>query len=190
MKIGKTLYISNRKKWRAWLSKNHSRAKEIWLIYPRKYTGQPRLGYADAVEEALAFGWIDSQVKNIDRAKFAQRFSPRKPTSSWSEANLARMRRLIRQGKMTKVGLAALKNRALLKKKQKLEIAPATLQALKHDKTVWRNFQRFPLNYRTIRIAYIEGGRRHGTAEYKKRLTNFIKKTRANIMFAFGGVQK
>ncbi len=106
--LGKTFYASNRKQWRSWLSKNHNKEKEIWLIYYRAATGKPRIPYDDAVEEALCYGWIDSIIRTIDNESFAQRFSPRKSTGSLSQPNKERVRKLIRQGKMTKAGLAAI----------------------------------------------------------------------------------
>jgi uncharacterized protein YdeI (YjbR/CyaY-like superfamily) len=65
MKIGKTLYVKNRKSWRSWLRKHHDKEKEIWLIYYRKASGKPRITYDNAVLEALAFGWIDSIAKKL-----------------------------------------------------------------------------------------------------------------------------
>ncbi|MDD1663367.1 MAG: hypothetical protein LUQ60_06440, partial [Methanomicrobiales archaeon] len=65
MAPGDTLYVPEREAWRAWLLKNHERRDNIWLIYPKKHTGRPRIPYADAVEEALCFGWIDSNAKRI-----------------------------------------------------------------------------------------------------------------------------
>jgi uncharacterized protein YdeI (YjbR/CyaY-like superfamily) len=59
MGIGRTLYITNREAWRAWLAKNHAREEEIWLIYYKKHNGKPRIPYDDVVEEALCYGWID-----------------------------------------------------------------------------------------------------------------------------------
>ena len=70
--------MTRRSQWRAWLAKHHAVAKEIWLVYPRKASGKWRLPYADAVEEALCFGWIDSNLKGIDAGSYAQRFSPRR----------------------------------------------------------------------------------------------------------------
>ena len=78
MKITEKLHVTNRDDWRAWLRKNHSTKKEIWLIYYKRHTGKPRIPYSDAVEEALCFGWIDSLVKKIDDEKFVQKFTPRK----------------------------------------------------------------------------------------------------------------
>src|ERR1700730_6043551 len=105
MKLGKTLYVTRRKAWRAWLAKNHASKKEIWLIYYKKHSDQPRIPYNDAVEEALCYGWIDSIVKRGDEDRTAQRFSPRRPKSFLSETNKERVRRLIKAKKMTRVGL-------------------------------------------------------------------------------------
>ena len=103
----KTFYAKSRKEWRKWLAKHHDRQKEIWLVYYRKNTNKSRVDYNDAVEEALCFGWIDSIEKGIDKERFAQRFSPRKPKSNWSETNKLRLKKLIAGGKMAPAGLAA-----------------------------------------------------------------------------------
>ncbi len=65
MDIGKTLYVTDRQAWRKWLAENYDKEKEIWLIYPKKASGKPRILYNDAVEEALSFGWIDSTAKKL-----------------------------------------------------------------------------------------------------------------------------
>jgi len=186
MKIGKTFYAKDRKAWRKWLEKHHEKDKEIWLIYYKQHTGKPRVPYGEAVEEALCFGWIDSTVKTIDANRFAQRFSPRKSKSAWSQPNIERMKRLKKQGLMTPAGLAAfqMKNGRSQKKN---EISEDILKALKADKEVWKNFQKFPESYKRIRVAYIESQRRHGEEAFQRSLKNFIKKTRANKKFMFGG---
>ena len=84
MRIGESLYVSDRKAWRAWLAKHHKSKQEIWVIYFKKNSGKKRIPYNDAVEEALCYGWIDSILKPIDEEKYAQRFSPRKPKAKWS----------------------------------------------------------------------------------------------------------
>lgn len=107
MQIGKTLYVTNRKSWRAWLVKNHKIKKEIWLVYYRKHVGKPSVSYDAAVEEALCYGWIDSTAKRIDGDRFAQRFTPRRSGSNLSDINRARIKDLIRRGRMRRVGLEA-----------------------------------------------------------------------------------
>ena len=99
MEITDTLRVDHRAAWRAWLKKNYKTKKEIWLIYYRKSSGKPRIPYNDAVEEALCFGWIDSNVKTLDEERFAQRFSPRKPKAAYSPANRERLRKLIAEGR-------------------------------------------------------------------------------------------
>src|SRR5262249_60030780 len=91
----------------------HQSETEVWLIYYKKPSGQPRIPYDDAVEEALCFGWVDSIVKRIDDAKFAQKFTPRRGRTRWSALNKRRLRKLIREGRMTPAGLAKI-DRAML----------------------------------------------------------------------------
>ncbi|MFA5095489.1 MAG: YdeI/OmpD-associated family protein [Candidatus Paceibacterota bacterium] len=187
MKIGKTLYITNRKAWRAWLAKNHKSKTEIWLVYFRKKTGKPRIPYDDAVEEALCYGWIDSIVKNIDKERFAQRFSVRKNTSVLSQVNKERIYKLITAKKMTKIGLSAVSHVFNPQKnKGSLFIFPIDIiKSLKADSQVWRNFQKFPEGYKRIRIAYIEGQKTRGKEKYQKTLNYFIKMTKKNKQFGF-----
>ena len=108
MKVGKTLYVAKREEWRKWLEKFHDKEKEIWLVNYKKNSCKLSIPYNDAVEEALCFGWIDSIEKGIDSERFAQRFTRRKPKSQWSETNKERVKSLIKEGKMTKAGLAVL----------------------------------------------------------------------------------
>src|SRR5579872_2165348 len=109
----KTLYLTNREEWRAWLAKHHAAETEVWLIYYKKQTAKPRIPYEHAVEEALCFGWIDSIVRRIDDERFAQKFTPRRDRTKWSLSNKQRMQILIREGRMTQAGLAKIDLRLL-----------------------------------------------------------------------------
>jgi len=187
MKLGETLYAADRRAWRRWLAKNHRTKTEIWLVYYRKSSAKPRIPYNDAVEESLCYGWIDSQIKNIDSERFAQRFSARKKASTLSQMNKERVRDLIARGKMTKTGLAAIAH-AFDPRKDMREahlIAPDILRALKADKKAWICFQKFPESYKRIRIAYIEHARRRSKEEFRKRLSHFLKLTARNKLFGF-----
>lgn len=178
MKITQTLYITKRSEWRRWLNKYHSTEREIWLVYYRKDSGKPRIPYNDAVEEALCFGWIDGIAKTIDPERSAQRFTPRKPNSNWSELNKERARRLIESGKMTQAGLAKLGDVL----EDAFEIPADIIEALKADKQTWENFQEFPDTYKRIRIGYIEEVRKR-PEYFKKRLAYFLKMTTQNKKF-------
>jgi uncharacterized protein YdeI (YjbR/CyaY-like superfamily) len=98
-------YARDRQEWRAWLQAHHATAPGVWLVYYKKESGKPRVAYADAVEEALCFGWIDSRPNALDDERYMQLFSPRKPKSPWSKLNKERVERLIAQGLMTPAGL-------------------------------------------------------------------------------------
>lgn len=178
MKITTTLYPKNRKEWRKWLEKNHRKEKEIWLIYYKKSSGKPRIPYEDAVEEALCFGWIDGQAKGIDEQKYAQRFSPRRKGSNWSELNKERVRKLIKNRQMTTTGLEAYPHEHTA---PKLKIPKDILKALKANKAAWENFQHLPETYKRVRIAYIISS--SIPAQKPKRLAYFIKMTAKNKMF-------
>jgi|ERR1700682_1596835 len=178
MKLGKTLYVTNRKAWRAWLRKNHATAKEIWLIYYKKHSGQPRIPYNDAVEEALCYGWIDSIIQRIDEDRTAQRYSPRRPKSFLSETNKERARRLIKAKKMTRVGLE--KIRAQLERE--FVHAKDIIAALQKDPMTWKNFEAFPESYKRIRVGWIDAAR-HRPEIFQQRLRHFLKMTAQNKKF-------
>ncbi len=178
MQITETLYITERAQWRQWLMDNHKTAKEIWLISYTKASGKLSVPYLHTVEEALCFGWIDGIAKKMDAERTAQRFTPRRANSHWTELNKERARRLIASSLMTEAGRAVLPDLSL----DAFSIAPDILAALQADPETWENFQGFPAVYQRIRIGYIEEVR-HQSEEFQKRLINFLTKTRQNKMF-------
>ena len=178
MKLGKTLYVTNRKAWRAWLAKHHARKKEIWLIYYKKHTEQPRIPYDDAVEEALCYGWVDSTLKRLDEDRTAQRFSPRRPKSFLSETNKERARRPIKAKAMTPFGLTKIQTQL------DAEFVPAKdiLAEVKKEPETWKNFNAFPEAYRRIRVGWIDAAR-HRPEIFEQRLRYFLKMTAQNKKF-------
>ena len=90
---------------RKWLEDNYSRADGIWLRISKKGSGIASLTYAEALDEALCFGWIDGQRKPLDERGWLQRFTPRRPKSGWSKVNTQHAERLIASGAMTASGL-------------------------------------------------------------------------------------
>ncbi len=100
-----SIYLPDRKAWRKWLEKNHASESHIWLIYYKKHTGKPSIPYNDAVEEALCFGWIDSLVQRLDNERYMQKYTTRKPKSTWSKHNVRRVEKMIAEGKMTPRGM-------------------------------------------------------------------------------------
>ena len=98
---------SDRATLRAWLEVNHGSSPGVWLAVGKKNGQRTTLGYVDAVEEALAFGWIDSTTHALDADRFRILFTPRKPKSTWSRSNKDRVERLTATGHMAEAGLAA-----------------------------------------------------------------------------------
>lgn len=176
-----TFYTADRAEWRQWLAENYKTAEEIWLINPRKDSGLPRIPYNQAVEEALCFGWIDSINKRLEDDQTAQRYTPRRPKSNYSQTNRERLRRLVAEGKVMPEFLEEI-NTILAEP----FYFPADIKAaLQANEQAWTNFQRYAPAYQRIRIAYVDWARKR-PAEFEKRLNNLLKKTEQNKQFGFG----
>jgi len=184
MDIGKTFYTHSRSVWRSWLAKHHATEKEIWLIYYKQGASKKRIPYHAAVEEVLCYGWIDSTTKSIDAERYAQRFSPRRPKSVLSGLNKERVLRLIAAKKMRKAGMAALSHHLDTKgRAPKAYIFPKDiLSEIQKDPAAWKHYQKFPLSYRRIRVAWIEGARNRPEV-FRTRLRYFIAKCGKNERF-------
>lgn len=100
-----TFYPTSQQHWRKWLKKYHRSRECVWLIMYKKASGKPTIGWSEAVDEALCFGWVDSKRVSIDKEKFRQFFCKRKARSTWSKINKEKVRQLIDQGLMTIAGL-------------------------------------------------------------------------------------
>jgi uncharacterized protein YdeI (YjbR/CyaY-like superfamily) len=181
----KTLYVTNRRDWHAWLEKHSDTESEVWLVFPKKASGKARISYNDAVEETLCFGWIDSKVKNLDEKSNIQRFSPRNPKSGFSQANKERLRRLLKEPLLH----PSVRDTAGKVLEEKFVFPPDIIDAIKSDEAVWKNYKKFSSSYRRIRIAYIDAARKR-PEEFKKRISNLIKKTKENKQIGFGGIEK
>jgi len=178
MKTLKTLYVADRRAWRAWLKKNHAKETEVWLIYFKKHTGRPRVPYDDAVEEALCFGWIDSTVRRLDAESFAQRFTPRRDSGNWSESNRKRLRKLIGEGRMTKAGLDKVDARVLdsldekapaVTKKAEPVMPPQLEKALRAHGAAWENFRNLAPSYRREYVTWVSEAKKEETRERRIR---------------------
>ena len=108
MDIDNLLEYNDREQLRWWLEENHSTTHHCWVATYRGKTPMPNaLPYLAVVEEALCFGWIDSTVKRMPDGRLAQRISPRRKNSHWTERNLARVNYLEQRGLMTPAGIQA-----------------------------------------------------------------------------------
>ena len=92
---------------RQWLEENHARSESIWLRLFKKTSGEPSITHAEALDQALCYGWIDGQLKPLDERSWLRKFTPRQPKSGWSKLNTRHVERLITAGAMTRAGLEA-----------------------------------------------------------------------------------
>ena len=185
MDIGETLYVIDRKPWRAWLEVNFDTAREIWLVYPNKASGEPFIPYNDAVEEALCFGWIDSIVKKLDSLHAVQRFTPRNPRSGYSQMNRERLRWLAGKGMLHPSVRAAVEDVLA----EEFVFPADILEAVRANAQAWERFQGFSPAYQRIRVAYIDVARANPEV-YESRLRSFIKATEQGKLLGYGGVEK
>ncbi len=138
---------------RKWFEKNHSKKDELWIGYFKKSSDKQSVTYAQAVDEALCFGWIDGIRKGIDDEKFCQRFTPRRLKSIWSAVNIKKLSELTKQGLMHEAGLNTFNNRdekqaGLYSFEQTEIIMPAVyLKKLKANKKAWAYFSNIPPGY-------------------------------------------
>src|SRR6266567_6469109 len=107
----KPTFFTSASKFRQWLEKNHDNSTELLVGFHKKASGKKSLTYQEALDEALAFGWIDGVRKRVDDSAYAIRFTPRKPGSIWSVVNTKRVAELIARKRMKPPGLRAFQQR-------------------------------------------------------------------------------
>jgi uncharacterized protein YdeI (YjbR/CyaY-like superfamily) len=193
MEISKALLFKDGQEWRRWLESNHDAEKEAWLFIYKKGSGKTGIGYDEALEEALCFGWIDGKTQSFDEEKFILRFSPRKAKSIWSKRNKDKAEMLIAQGRMTGAGLARIedaKNNGLWDKAYSSltrEEMPADLEAaLSTNKAARENFHNLANTYWNMFIGWLNSA---GTEEARKRrIAEIVKRAEHNKKLRYGEI--
>jgi uncharacterized protein YdeI (YjbR/CyaY-like superfamily) len=179
------VHPKSRKGWRLWLWRNHARSSGVWLATYRKETGKPRVDYDDAVEEALAFGWIDSKSVRLDDERSLIWMCPRKPASGWSRSNKERVERLERDGLMTDAGRAAIEaakrngSWSLLDSVEALEEPDDRAAALNASPAGRANFDAFPPSARKVILTWIATAKREETR--RKRIEETARLAAENV---------
>ena len=175
-------YFKSASAFRRWLEVNHARVRELWVGFFKKSSGKGGLTYAEAVEEALCFGWIDGLKKRVDDLSYTHRFTPRKPKSNWSRINLQHVERLKQAGRMTAAGLKAYAAREPERsgrysfENAPRKLAPADEKLFRADKDAWEFFQRQPPGYQRIAIWWVISAKKPETRA--RRLGQLIATSR------------
>jgi uncharacterized protein YdeI (YjbR/CyaY-like superfamily) len=102
-----TLHFKTSADFRRWLEKNHTESDGLWLRISKKDSDEKSVSYAEALDQALCYGWIDGQKKPLDKLSWLQKFTPRRPKSGWSKINTQHVERLIQAEAMTAAGMKA-----------------------------------------------------------------------------------
>lgn len=185
----KDFHPLSRQQWRAWLEENHDRLEGVWFVYYKKTTGKPRVGYDEAVEEALCFGWIDSLPRKLDKERSKLLFTPRKVRSVWSKLNKERVEKLIKNGSMTEVGwtkIEAAKKDGLwdaLNASDNLEIGEDLQKAFSENRAAEENFNAFTNSAKRALLQWLYSAKREETrkARIEKIVAMAAKNRRASI---------
>jgi uncharacterized protein YdeI (YjbR/CyaY-like superfamily) len=165
-----TLEVRDRRRWRAWLEKHHASSPGVWLVFYKKHSGQKSIPYEDSVREALCFGWIDSLVNRLDDDRFRLKFTPRKPTSKWSDPNRKRWAELKAAGLLAAAGLAAAPTENRYAPKPNIPELPGYVrQALKANPKAWDFFQTLAPTDRRQFVVWIHIAKRPETREKRIR---------------------
>ena len=164
---------------RAWLEANHETATELWVGLHKKSTGRPSITWAEAVDQALCFGWIDGIRKSVDEHSYTNRFTPRKPTSNLSKVNIEKVARLKEQGLMAPAGLHAFEardeaNSGTYSFEQRPQaLPPEYTERFRQNDPAWAFFQAQPPGYRRTVIHWVSSAKREETR--LKRLDTLIE---------------
>jgi uncharacterized protein YdeI (YjbR/CyaY-like superfamily) len=154
---------------RRWLEEHHATAQELWVGYYKVGSGIPSLTWAEAVDQALCFGWIDGVRHAIDGISYKNRFTPRRPRSNWSARNIARVEALKAQGLMTRAGLAAyearLKDRSEVysNEQRPTELEGPYLEKLQENDAAWAFWQGQPPWYRRAATWWVISAKKEET---------------------------
>jgi len=182
MRQSKPLDFRSAGEWRRWLRRNHAKSRGEW-VYMYKKGASAGLRYVEALDEALCFGWIDGQIKTVDRDRFRQRWTPRRPGSIWSQLNRDRVKRLTADGRMASAGLAAVRAAKRCGKWQTAytsrtapELPTDLRKALRTVPEAWRNFSRFAPSYRTMYIGWVADAKREETRQ--RRIAAVVRRAR------------
>ena len=169
------VHPKSRSEWRRWLQRNHAKSTGVYLVAYKKATGKPRVEYADAVEEGLCFGWVDSNSKTLDE----------NPKSAWSKTNKERIQRLAEEGLMQEAGLRAVAVAKAsgawnaLDSAEALIVPPDLEEALGRNKKAKQHFEAFPPSAKKQILWWIESAKRDETRQ--RRVSETVRLAAQNV---------
>jgi len=171
MAVVKLKYFKSAADFRVWLEVNHASVTELWIGFYKKDSGKGGITYAEALDEALCFGWIDGIKKRVDEFSYTHRFTPRKPKSIWSLINIGHVKRLTKAGRMMPAGEQAFAARTAKRsgvysfENRPRELSPELQRRFKSDQAAWEFFQQQPPGYGRLMAFWIMSAKQEETRQ-------------------------
>jgi len=168
------------KQFRQWLERNHDSATELLVGFHKKSSGKESITYAEALDEALCFGWIDGVRKSLNETSYTIRFTPRKPRSIWSLVNVKHVERLQKEKRMHSAGLDAFARRDPKRtgiyafENAPLQLSSQYEKMFRQNKTAWDVFEQHPPSAKKTVIFWIMSAKKEETQ--LRRLNHVIER--------------
>jgi uncharacterized protein YdeI (YjbR/CyaY-like superfamily) len=169
---------------RAWLEQHHADQSELLVGFHKKGTGRPTLTWAESVDQALCFGWIDGVRRSLGEHSYTIRFTPRKARSTWSAINIKRARELIEAGLMNPAGLAAFERRSddrsriyAYEQREQAKLDSAAEKEFRANRKAWAFFSEQAPSYRRTATYWVISAKKEETR--RKRLKTLIEDSAA-----------
>ena len=182
----KTLFFSTPADFLAWLEKNHAVHSELSVGFYKRDSGKPSITWPESVDAALCYGWIDGVRNSIDALSYRIRFTPRKPTSTWSAINVKRVAELTRLGLMHPAGIKAFEARKgdktgiyAYEQRKTAKLPPAYEKRFRANKKAWAFFQKQPPWYQRTATYRVISAKQEATRQ--KRLAELIRDSEAGL---------
>jgi uncharacterized protein YdeI (YjbR/CyaY-like superfamily) len=162
----KATFFKNGAAFRTWLEKNHDKADELLVGFYKVGSGKASATYQQALDEALAYGWIDGVRRGIDALSYSVRFTPRRQRSIWSAVNIKRVKELEAAGTMAPPGLAAFAKREEERsaiysyERANAQFSGESLARLKANPAAWKFFQAQPAGYKRLMTHWVESAKK------------------------------
>ena len=182
----KPRFFNSQERFREWLEQNHASAKEILVGFHKKGSGKKSITYAEALDEALCFGWIDGVRRRFDETSYTIRFTPRKPRSIWSLVNVRHVERLQKEGRMHPAGTAAFEQRDPKRtgiysfENRPRELSAEFEKEFRKHKPAWEFFQTQPPGYKRLMSFWVMSAKKEETrmARLKRLIESSAKRER------------
>jgi uncharacterized protein YdeI (YjbR/CyaY-like superfamily) len=186
--MSKPTFFSTPAAFRRWLEKHHDSESELLVGFYKRGSGKPSITWPESVDEALCFGWIDGVRKRVDDESYTIRFTPRRPTSSWSAVNIARVAVLKKEGRMTAAGLNAFEQRTAEKsgiyayENAPRKLSPEYASEFQKNAAAWHYFESQAPSYQRVMSYWVMSAKQETTR--RRRLARLIADSAANRRMA------